>query len=304
MRRMKTRQAIFLLVILPLLAGLFACSPSNQVEPTPSSIPSTPVPSSTPTPPTLTPTPTPLGCLSKPGKLNEGKVDATNPAQEFLIYLPPCYDEMTDLHYPVLYLLHGLPFPADNFPVGYQWINIGAPAAADKLILSGEAPPFIIVFPDDRYWNLPPGPGFGVRLISYLIPYIDQNYRTLTDRKFRALGGLSSGGGWTIRLGFENWQMFGTLGLHSPAVKANDGQYLDRWLTAIPKESFPRLWIDIGDADAELSNARNLEYLLTLRSQPHEFHLYQGAHTEQYWGAHVDEYIKWYVEGWKGPATP
>ena len=85
-----------------------------------------------------------------------------------------------------------------------QWVRLGVVEEADKLILSGKAPPFIIVFPDDQYWNTPPGPGFGGRLISYLIPYIDQTYRTLTDRKYRALGGLSRGGGWTIRLGFEN----------------------------------------------------------------------------------------------------
>jgi enterochelin esterase-like enzyme len=300
MRRMKTRQAIYLLIILPFLAGLFACSPSNQVESTPSPIPSTPVPAptSTPAPPTLTPTPTPLGCLNEPGKLKEGKVDATKPAQEFLIYLPPCYDESTDLHYPVLYLLHGQTYLDD------QWPRLGVVDIANKLILSGKAPPFIIVFPDDRYWNLPPGPGFGIRLVSYLIPYIDQNYRTLTDREHRALGGLSRGGGWTIRLGFEHWQMFGALGLHSPVVFSDDGQFLDRWLIAIPKESFPRLWIDIGDADAELTGTRYLEYLLTQYSLPHEFHFYQGAHTEKYWSAHVDEYIKWYVEGWKEPAAP
>jgi hypothetical protein len=33
----------------------------------------------------------------------------------------------------------------------------------------------------------------------------------------------------------------------------------------------------------------------------HEWHLYNGAHTEDYWGAHVDEYLKWYTEGWNQP---
>ena len=27
-------------------------------------------------------------------------------------------------------------------------------------------------------------------------------------------------------------------------------------------------------------------------------HLYSGAHTEQYWSAHVEEYMQWYAEGW------
>ncbi len=31
----------------------------------------------------------------------------------------------------------------------------------------------------------------------------------------------------------------------------------------------------------------------------HEWHLYSGDHTERYWGAHVEEYIRWYAEQWK-----
>ena len=120
------------------------------------------------------------------------RVPNTKPSQQFIVYLPPCYDQMTDERYPVLYLLHGQTYTDD------QWVNLGAPAAADKLIHAGDAPPFIIVFPDDRYWNLPPGDGFGDRLIHVIIPFIDQNYRTLTDRDHRALGGLSRGGGWAV----------------------------------------------------------------------------------------------------------
>jgi hypothetical protein len=33
----------------------------------------------------------------------------------------------------------------------------------------------------------------------------------------------------------------------------------------------------------------------------HEWHLYSGAHTEEYWSAHVEEYIQWYAEGWNTP---
>jgi enterochelin esterase-like enzyme len=295
---MMTRQATNMLVLFSLVAALFACTPSNQATPTPDPSTPSPVASRTPMPsPTKTSTPTPLACLKKRGAVEDGKIEATRPAQEFKIYLPPCYDEVTDERYPVLYLLHGQTYIDD------QWPRLGAVDQADKLILAGQAPPFIMVFPDDRYWNLPPGPGFGVRFVDLVVPYIDQNYRTLTDRKYRALGGLSRGGGWTIRLGFAHWDMFGTLGLHSPVVFVDDGEFLARWLDTIPKDSFPRLWIDIGAQDAELTNTRFLENLLTQRSLPHEFHFYQGAHTEDYWSAHVDQYIKWYTESWSDLPT-
>src|SRR5512143_2970185 len=182
MRRMRTRQATTLLtILLTLLAGLSACSPSNQPASALAAAPPTASPIPLP-PPTLTLAPaptatiTPLACLAQPGRVEQGSLPSNNPPQEFLIYLPPCYDQKTDQRYPVLYLLHGQMSTDD------QWVRIGAANAADQLILSGGSIPFIIVFPDDRYWNLPTGPGFGRRLVEQIIPYIDANYRTLPDR--------------------------------------------------------------------------------------------------------------------------
>ncbi len=293
---MNTRQAINGLILLSLLTTLVACTFTIEPTATPSVIPPTftSIPSSTPIPsPTIIPTATPLGCLTQPGTIVDAAIDITKPPQQFIVYLPPCYDQQTDLRYPVLYLLHGQTYIYD------QWTRLGAVDIANQLIISGEAQPFIMVFPDDRYWNLPPGPGFGVRFIDFVIPYIDQNYRTLADREHRALGGLSRGGGWTIRLGLSNWQMFGMLGLHSPVVFAEDGPFIQRIIEAVPAESFPRLWVDIGDQDAELAITRNFQSLLVKRNVAHEFHFYSGNHTETYWSKHVEEYIRWYVDGWK-----
>ncbi len=292
MRRMITRQAKQTLVALTLLAGLWACSPSNTPQPIPTIPPPTPTIKATFTPSPV-PTPTPLGCLTQPGHVEQGVLQTTKPPQEYLIYLPPCYDRRADLRYPVLYLLHGQTYIDD------QWIRLGAVSTADRLILSGDVLPFIMVFPDDRYWNLPTGASFGDRLINDLIPYIDQTYRTLPDRQHRALGGLSRGGGWTVRLGLTDWQLFGTLGLHSPAIFTDDSAYISKWIAAIPPESWPRLWLDVGDQDSELGSSRVFENLLASYEFPHEFHLYTGAHTEEYWSAHVGEYIRWYVQGWQ-----
>jgi hypothetical protein len=150
---MKTRQAIsaailgtkLLATLLMLLTTITACLPQNP-----------PIPTSTPRPPTASPTPkplptstvipsaTPLTCLSQPGRVEKEALDTFKPAQEFLVYLPPCHNEKTDDRYPVLYLLHGQTYTDD------QWIRLGAVQALDQLILSGESKPFIVVFPDDR----------------------------------------------------------------------------------------------------------------------------------------------------------
>ncbi|HSO12827.1 MAG TPA: alpha/beta hydrolase-fold protein [Anaerolineales bacterium] len=294
---MSTRQAIIrMAILLSLLAGLVACSSSNQPLPTPTAIPptSTPEPTNTftPSPPTETPSPTPLTCLTQPGRVEEGLLETTNPPQAYFIYLPPCYDEKSDTHYPVLYLLHGQTYTAD------QWIRLGAVTAIDNLILSAETQPFIIVFPDDRYWNLPPGAGFGQRLVEDIIPYIDSNYRTLPDRNHRAIGGLSRGAGWALRLGFTRWDLFGVVGLHSLAVLQKDASQIAKWIADIPSVSRPSVFMDIGDNDQELIMAVSIEAQFNESGLSHEWHLYSGAHTEEYWGAHVYEYIEWYAEQW------
>ena len=208
------------------------------------------------------------------------------------MYLPPCYDEKPDERYPVLYLLHGQTYTDD------QWIRLGAARALDELIHSGEVQPFIVVFPDDRYWNLQAGPGFGQRLIKDIIPYIDSTYRTLPDRDHRAIGGLSRGAGWSLRLGLTEWELFGSIGLHSLAVLGKDTSRLGEWIADIPQALRPHIFMDIGGDDPELTMAQQIESRFNEAGLSHEWHLYNGAHTEEYWSAHVDEYLRWYAEGW------
>jgi enterochelin esterase-like enzyme len=286
-----------LFLFLALLFGLWSCSPSDQATPTPSAIPSmTPSPSASPTASSVPPTPTatPLTCLTQPGRVDNGEIDTTKPPQLFLIYLPPCYDANTDQHYPVLYLLHGQTYIDD------QWVRLGAPQAADHLIRSGQAPPFIMVFPDDRYWNLlDVEDGFGDRVVNVIIPYIDSNYRTLSDRQHRAVGGLSLGGGWAADLGLTHYDLFGSVGLHSPAIRDEDSPYVEDWIKAVPSASWPRIWIDAGDRDRDLGLIRQFESLLSEYQVPHEWHMYNGDHSEGYWSAHVTEYLQWYAEVWK-----
>ena len=193
----------------------------------------------------------------------------------------------------MLYLLHGQTYTDD------QWIRLGAVEVVDDLILTGESVPFIIVFPDDRYWNLPPGPGFGQRLVEKLIPYIDSNYRTRPDREQRAIGGMSRGAGWALRLGLTHWNLFGMIGLHSLAVLQGDASEVADWLGKIPPPSRPRVFMDVGDNDQEFEMASRVESEFNRYGLQHEWHLYNGAHTEEYWSAHVEEYIRWYAEGWR-----
>jgi enterochelin esterase-like enzyme len=299
-----------LVVSVCLLISLSGCASPAAVgggllnsSKTPTSMPATPRPSPTP-PPTATATPiqtsTPPVCLSQPGSVQSGEIDAVKPSQLFLIYLPPCYDQRSDLRYPVLYLLHG------QTSIDDQWVRMGAPTAADSLIHSGQAAPFIMVFPDDRYWNLPPGPAFGDRLVNLIVPYVDAHYRTLPDAQHRALGGLSRGGGWAIHMLLTHYALFGIIGLHSPVIFDADNAVLERAMSAVPSDEWPRIWIDGGDRDGGLGDIRRFESLLTAYEVPHEWHLYSGDHTEPYWRAHLREYLVWYTQqlASEGTSTP
>jgi enterochelin esterase-like enzyme len=292
---MNTRQAVSILLAFTLLFGSAACSASNEGVPTPTFSPP-PAPTATvpftpsPIPPTFTPAPP--ACLAQPGAIEQKAISYTNPPQEFLVYLPPCYSEQTDTRYPVLYLLHGQTYMQD------QWVRLGAPPVADQLIRSGESVPFIMVFPDDRYWNARPGAGFGIRLILDILPYMDANYRTIPERGYRSLGGLSRGGGWTVRIGFEHPELFGSLGLHSPAIFNSDAPDIEYIVKHMPEDSRPRLWLDAGDADRELASILQFEQMLARSNYAHEFHRYAGDHSELYWAAHVEEYLRWYTQVW------
>ncbi|MBI5943708.1 MAG: hypothetical protein HY864_05015 [Chloroflexi bacterium] len=302
---MNTRQANIAATCITLLFGLSACSAPIEQVPTQTVIFPTSTPTATftfgVTPATLTPDPasisTPFTCAGENGLVEKKIVETTKPPQEFLIYLPPCYESSADLRFPVLYLLHGQTYTDD------QWIRLGVPQIADHLIQAGEIIPFIIVFPDDRYWNLEAGSGFGDRLINAVIPFVDENYRTLADRDYRSLGGLSRGGGWAIELGFAHPELFGALGLHSPAIKVKDGPHIERIIKALPEKDHPLLWLDIGDVDPELASVIPFEEKLTGNDYVHEFHLYPGGHTEDYWGDHAEEYLRWYAQRWMEETT-
>ncbi len=292
-----------LVALLCLVVMLSGCSSPYVTEPTATASAPTVDPSATPSPaptPTLAPTPTatPLACLTEPGRVESGSLNETKPPQEFLIYLPPCYDQRKDLRYPVLYLLHG------QTSTDTEWVDMGVPAMADQLIHSGQVAPFIIVFPDDRFWNLPAGPGFGDRLVNLVVPSIDANYRTLADAPHRAVGGLSRGGGWAVHMFLTEYTMFGVVGLHSPVVFDGDASNLEKTIAGMPAGSWPRLWIDGGDQDSGLSGIRWFEGLLTEYGVPHTFRLYTGDHSEPYWTAHIEEYLTWYTQQFATAGSP
>lgn len=255
----------------------------------------TPTPSSSPTAaPSLTLTA--LTCWKKGGQVVLGQLetDLLRQPLDYRVYLPPCYAEQPDRRYPVLYLIHGQSYTDD------QWDRLGVDETVDRLVADGEIAPFLIVMPRDREWTQSDIDPFGRAVVEVLLPAIDQTYRTLPDRSQRAVGGLSRGAGWAIHLALKYWPLFGAVGGHSPPIFWSDVPLIKRWLEEIPAESIPRIWLDIGEDDRPeiMDSARWFENLLTQRNIAHEWHLFSGYHEEAYWQAHVEQYLRWYAEGW------
>lgn len=244
-----------------------------------------------------TSTPTLPACLSRGGKVEvyEFTTSLLPDPLVYRIYLPPCYDENVTQSYPVLYLIHGQTY------TDTQWDRLGVPEMADKLIVSGEAPPFIVVMPRDRVWLEPTEDKFGLAVEQSLVPWIDDHYRTIPDRANRAIGGLSRGGAWAVDIGLSHPELFGAIGVHSGFTFQSDIQPLYLWLNNIPEGMTPRIYMDMGDADRpEMRTAADwLEALLTRFDIPHEWHLFVGEHEEDYWRLHVEDYLRWYTLDWR-----
>jgi len=300
MRTMRGRQAgrptlafpLVLVAALSLLCGLAGCAwvtrrPPGAGPPSPTS---TPLPSVSPSPqPDLTAYP---ACTAGVIETIDVPTIHLDKPLHASIYLPPCYALQPEERYPVLYLFHG---QADT---DQQWIRIGAPRTADRLIAAGEVPPFIIVMPYDPLWREPDQYGFEDAVLQDLLPAIAARYRTLPDRLHRAVGGLSRGSGWAFRLGLSHPELFGAIGAHSVIVFAGDGLRMNEWLAAMPAGLMPRLYLDIGDNDSGLAGAMIIENMLLSMDIPHEWHLNVGFHDEAYWSRHVEEYLRWYASGW------
>jgi enterochelin esterase-like enzyme len=145
---------------------------------------------------------------------------STGSERRAFVYTPPGYDENTSKRYPVLYLQHGW---GEN---EYGWGAQGRAAwIMDNLIAENKAKPFIIVMTYGMTNDTRPGAPGGLRnfdikpfetvLVDELIPYVDANFRTLSDQPHRAMAGLSMGGMETKIITLKNLDKFSHIGLFS-----------------------------------------------------------------------------------------
>lgn len=150
---------------------------------------------------------------------------STNTSRRAFVYTPPEYHKNTTKRYPVLYLQHGW---GEN---EYAWSNQGhANLIMDNLLADGKCKPFIIVMTYGMTNDVKMGgmasfriEPFQTVLVNELIPYIDANFRTLSDQPNRAMAGLSMGGMETRMITLANLDTFSHIALLSGGtISMND----------------------------------------------------------------------------------
>ncbi|MCK7525738.1 MAG: alpha/beta hydrolase-fold protein [Ignavibacteriales bacterium] len=136
------------------------------------------------------------------------------------IYLPPGYDTSSSLTYPTAY-----------FQDGAEYISLGsAVKVIDNLIDSNKIKPLIAVFvtPNNRNEEYAFSKRNQYRLffVNELVPYIDNNYKTITSPDNRLVLGDSFGGNISALISYNHPEVFGLCGLHSAAFWPNNYEAL------------------------------------------------------------------------------
>lgn len=285
-------------------------------EPTQTPIPSaTTTPTRTPTPapsPTeFTPSPTPFPCEQEAGEFIDFDDNRSAIAGENLryrVYVPPCYFtriEEAQRRYPVVYLLHGLSYREE------QWEELGINAALDQGIRIGALPPMILVMPYmgqiGQINAFPPEPSYETVILEELIPAVERDFCTISNREHRAIGGISRGGFWAYSVTMRHPDIFGIVGGHSAYFPDALGEVpaafspLELALnSSFVQEANLRMWLDNGSGDSSGPSQQTFSSRLTERDIPHEYRVYpNGQHDNDYWSAHISEYLTFYGEDWE-----
>lgn len=230
--------------------------------------------------------------------------------RKYAIYLPADY-ETSQRSYPVLYLLHG----AGDDQSG--WVQFGeVKHIADEAIEEGKATAMIIVMPDGNtgqrgYFNSPKGDwNYEDFFFQEFMPFIEKTYRIRAEKRYRAISGLSMGGGGTFMYALHHPELFssacplsaycGPLSIEElarPWEKQLEGISQEdkekyfvhhsalELIKTVPddQKKAVRWYIDCGDDDFLYEGNSLVHIAMRKKEIPHEFRIRQGGHTWTYW---------------------
>jgi S-formylglutathione hydrolase FrmB len=252
----------------------------------------------------------------------------------YCVMLPSSYEKELAKKYPVLYFLHGL---GEN---EQTLIQSGGWGLIDDLRQQHKVGDFLMVAPDGRgsfFINSADGQDrYSDFFLSEFLPYIETHYRVIRDRNDRGVTGLSMGGYGALRIAFAHPDLFGSVSAQSAALITETPQQLNadarsagpmgrllggvfgnpvnvaHWQQNNPFDLARKnqiqiktqaIYLNCGQEDDfgfEDGAARMHKQLLT-EGIRHEFHLYPGGHTADYFLSHMGETIEFH---WRAFAKP
>lgn len=238
--------------------------------------------------------------------------------RKYAVYLPPGFDT-SSRSYPVLYLLHG----SGDDQTG--WVQFGeVQSIADKAIADGKATPMVIVMPDANtgmrgYFNDAKGEWrYEDFFFQEFMPFVEKEYRIKNEKRYRAVAGLSMGGGGSFMYALHHPELFssacplsastGSLSFeeakeralrvrpsepNAESKKPTEEQLKSHYLqhsvlelvNRIPddQKKAVRWYIDCGDDDFLYEGNALVHIAMRKKEIPHEFRVRDGGHKWSYW---------------------
>jgi enterochelin esterase-like enzyme len=239
------------------------------------------------------------------------KSEILNMERKYAIYLPPDY-KTSERHYPVLYLLHG----GGDDQTG--WVQFGEILhIADKAIKNGTSTAMIVVMPDANtgqrgYTNVPGGKwNYEDFFFEELMPHVEKEFRIKKEKRYRAVAGLSMGGGGTYYYALHRPDLFSSAcplsastgpltredakrQMERRGIKEASQEDMDTWFEKysvlemvqhLPEEDLKSVkwFIDCGDDDFLYEGNSLVHIHMKKRNIPHEYRVRDGAHNWTYW---------------------
>jgi enterochelin esterase family protein len=189
----------------------------------------------------------------------------------------------------------------------------------DNLIAAKKAEPMIVVMPAGHTSAVFPPPGaerpprdeFAEDFVNDVMPYVEKNYRVLTDRNHMAIAGLSMGGGQTLNISLSHLDRFAYIGVFSSGVfsmgarrpaaaagtPATPPGPSPEWEQQHPmlddaglKSGVKLFWFSTGKEDRLMPITKATVEMLQKHGFKPEFHESPGAHTWINWRNYLDEF--------------
>lgn len=221
------------------------------------------------------------------------------------VILPPGYEKHPNRRYPVIFLLHGGHGDERDY---YEKAAITS--TLKQLYTEKKLPAALIITPDgndDRgtspFWDSDYFDGEHGKVSTYigvdLVKEVKQEFRTIEDSHYWAMGGLSSGGWGAYNIGLRHLERFTIFFSHTGYFIDNSGNQNSpqSFVEQIPPPDRKRIraYLDAGEADEKYLDAtRDFHIALSNLEIYNEFYVFPGGHGIvgqnvgwNYWRTHL-----------------